>query len=99
STVIYTLSLHDALPISADRNFREIASGSSATSFWYDMTYFAYSMGQNNPDYLNDELYDTGISYSIFGSNSNSVINTLLNVVGLRSEEHTSELQSRENLV
>src|SRR5476649_1583510 len=65
-TVIYTLSLHDALPISFERN--ELR--------WVIMRF----MTDNN-----------SIAHTIMiGSNGNNA--------GIRSEEHTSELQSHSDL-
>src|SRR2546428_4861534 len=65
TTEIYTLSLHDALPISF---VEEVSARREAERGTFDPTYLVYSVGK-------------------------------LMLLKLRSEEHTSELQSRSDLV
>src|SRR2546422_9342347 len=67
TTEIYTLSLHDALPISRSHS-RNLVPCSSASARWWTIA------ARRGP----------------FSSTSS---------VGMRSEEHTSELQSRLHLV
>src|SRR5690606_41385961 len=76
-SAIYTLSLHDALPIFANQR-RGIDIGSQRAK---DLRGFARSLGR----YFTDAVVNDQAAATKFG--------------GLRSEEHTSELQSRENLV
>ena len=66
STEIYTLTLHDALPISPNSNYS------------MELHYFYYPQS----------IVDAGTSY--LGDDFDSVL-----LYGSRSEEHTSELQSR----
>src|SRR5690606_39907809 len=72
STELYTLSLHDALPISVPQELQTLGGG-----------------------YLPEWGPNTGLN------NSTLLLGVLAigAVVWARSEEHTSELQSRENLV
>src|SRR5690606_40720752 len=90
ATHIYPLSLHDALPISALKK-----------DTWMDTSAIAASVaGISMPSFFAGLV----IAY-IFGYLLHSI--TGLNMTGslweydpfTRSEEHTSELQSRENLV
>src|SRR5690606_40179362 len=92
---IYTLSLHDALPIFA---------------FSWNINYID---GQKDPDEIDDGEVIPGLQVGGYATNDVQVVwsapwNAKIAVgamnVGdrypeLRSEEHTSELQSRENLV
>src|SRR5690606_41772286 len=82
---IYTLSLHDALPISFNNssllhshNFFIVAKGFRYVSEWRSCNNFVqiHCSGEHQGDMLSFDA-----------------------VAWLRSEEHTSELQSRENLV
>src|SRR5690606_41906458 len=86
-THIYTLSLHDALPI-------------------FETPLSAYLKLANGPyTYLLESVQggETWGRYSIIGLGSRTVLTVRNDVVTVRdngrSEEHTSELQSRENLV
>src|SRR5690606_41285568 len=78
STVIYTLSLHDALPILAEKGYFVIR---------YD-----------NRDVGKSTAYPPGIPPYTLEDLVHDVIR-VLDAYNIRSEEHTSELQSRENLV
>src|SRR5690606_41307368 len=91
ATSIHTLSLHDALPISGvDLAVQEINEAGGVLG--QDVTVeHRDSSDTQNPQIASQsvsELVDLGVS-AIIGAASSSV----------RSEEHTSELQSRENLV
>src|SRR5690606_39763875 len=77
-TEIYTLSLHDALPISRPGLPLE-------------------PIGP--PKWRPAHIHSGPASYWSSSSRRTSQAVTLKNGFGLRSEEHTSELQSRENLV
>src|SRR5690606_41399570 len=78
-TEIYTLSLHDALPI-----FLEYLKGTSGSNIK-----FTYA-----------EAFGGGSGfYEMVSLRAPSKIFKLADKDGRRSEEHTSELQSRENLV
>src|SRR5690606_42121782 len=84
ATHIDTLSLHDPLPI-----------------FGYNLAFFSteypgyYQTGYNDMyvAWLQSEVWTGNISFDEMGNPIS------LNAGFLRSEEHTSELQSRENLV
>src|SRR5690606_42165405 len=79
TTEIYTLSLHDALPIFAHAGIIDLL----------ELPDLLHRLGERRREaaHVGDHhLHAGGVS----GSND---------FVGLRSEEHTSELQSRENLV
>src|SRR5258705_9560385 len=75
TTEIYTLSLHDALPISSRRRHTRCLSDWSSDVCSSDLT-------RLNSSHL-------GISYAVF----------CLEFRRVRSEEHTSELQSLRHLV
>src|SRR5690606_41119791 len=90
TTYFYHLSLHDALPISMTTPFRFLAVSALAACLAAPLAQ-AQQNTQEEPDTLiiSDTLtYDDNRKESVFTGN-----------VVLRSEEHTSELQSRENLV
>src|SRR2546430_12752743 len=75
TTEIYTLSLHDALPIYSHVRINEVLAKNVS----------AVPHGISFPDMI--ELYnDGGQSVDLFD-------------MSIRSEEHTSELQSQSNLV
>ena len=85
TTEIYTLSLHDALPILSDPS---------------------YNTGNVLEDFLSDtENFDNGyamaVAQALSADDDDSVAVKRLKLLGEepRSEEHTSELQSRLHLV
>src|SRR5690606_41896038 len=77
TTEIYTLSLHDALPIYLDED-------------GYIVNADGYFLLNTNGGRI--QISDNVESFSIAKNGD-------VNIVPARSEEHTSELQSRENLV
>src|SRR5690606_41421930 len=81
TTVFYTLSLHDALPISP------FSFPSTTTWAEPDCPWLVCSMFSTSYDHLRVTVGCGQVKYII-----------IVNPRG-RSEEHTSELQSRENLV
>src|SRR5690606_40141035 len=89
---IYTLSLHDALPIYdyvKSYNEEMAAKGKSRATDGVEVE-------------LNGEkhvLKDGAVVIAAITSCTNTSNPAVLMAAGLRSEEHTSELQSRENLV
>src|SRR5690606_39585891 len=91
STALYTLSLHDALPIwvqaldviAANRDRFEVV-GLSAGS---------------NRERLAEQAAEFGVSETALGASESEQLVTSVAADVVRSEEHTSELQSRENLV
>src|SRR5690606_42049336 len=93
TTHIYTLSLHDALPILIGITFM--------VKWWSkgeDLMIFETGNGENIEFVLDDGTHIN------LNANSRLVWNNRweqegIRSVTLRSEEHTSELQSRENLV
>src|SRR5436190_18746440 len=70
TTEIYTLSLHDALPISDGRTEAPLLSGEEMTAGTYELIFFV-------GDYFGERRF----------------------LDRVRSEEHTSELQSHSDLV
>src|SRR5690606_41474575 len=85
TTDIYTLSLHDALPISY--------------AFSYEQLPLQFQAARGNcgtllPRHSNDR-HGGGAESTLCRTLPNSLPTLMAN----RSEEHTSELQSRENLV
>src|SRR5690606_39494391 len=96
-TVLSTLSLHDALPIFLDIGERDIPMLTKAyregfTEFQLvDAKGIAYNAPTNRDDLL---------QYIAKVKNETAIADLTENATKVtRSEEHTSELQSRENLV
>src|SRR5690606_39302704 len=90
---LYTLSLHDALPILYSRSI--LAKARRVTFFDGDIT-------MNERYRIASALPSEALGNTASVAQRNRVLrNTywLLALSMLRSEEHTSELQSRENLV
>src|SRR5207247_10197477 len=81
TTDIYTLSLHDALPISSHTEFFTIASGVPSIKYASTTAISAKNLSSCNSFFLPSNF------------------NTQYVVISERSEEHTSELQSRVDLV
>src|SRR5690606_41943725 len=86
TTKIYTLSLHDALPISG------------IWTTFYDMTLNLSQKNKDYEDFSNQEKMLT-FFYTFFELLTANRSYVLFALNEERSEEHTSELQSRENLV
>src|SRR5690606_40273136 len=89
---LITLSLHDALPISGDRFIAEgwvSALSPPPNPHAFDLRQYYHTLGIRHRLNTNGSqvipLSQVGIS--------------LMRFPAMRSEEHTSELQSRENLV
>src|SRR5690606_39808408 len=93
-SALYTLSLHDALPISPNRGFSSktdiLPSPVTRTSQSIMATCFASS--ESRPPSASSSGNSTVTALSVSPARIPSFFLT-------RSEEHTSELQSRENLV
>lgn len=70
----------------ADRHFRDIITGYNATSVWNSVVALAQTMGTWD---ASQNQYETNIDYTLLGTNSNSVINTVLNVMGLKPRIYT----------
>src|SRR5690606_40828771 len=90
TTDLYTLSLHDALPIS------------NSNHFIYKENVLAAYASYKSP--ISDKLdFQLGLRAEYSDITGNSVTSNQVNKQDyldlFRSEEHTSELQSRENLV
>src|SRR5690606_39337508 len=85
----YTLSLHDALPIFDDTNQGENAWPKRFVLVADELS--ATTLAELPQDRL------AGIVVRDGAANSHAAI--MVRALGIRSEEHTSELQSRENLV
>src|SRR5690606_40728409 len=92
-TALCTLSLHDALPIYTAGE----VSGLAAVA-----TSGAYSDLSGTPSIPSGDQLMTGSATALAdleGAPAMEDFNALLAILRTRSEEHTSELQSRENLV
>src|SRR5690606_41032607 len=92
TTDIYSLSLHDALPISHKFSLKEdieIAGFLVATIAWGNRKSIINN-GHRLIEIMGNSPFDFVMDFSKKNSESLSPF---------RSEEHTSELQSRENLV
>src|SRR5439155_21558220 len=81
-TVIYTLSLHDALPIFSGLHTDCCVRHTTADAFFRG---YETIIAEDAVNSFTELQYRTGLQY--------------LNSVNERSEEHTSELQSRGHLV
>src|SRR5207302_10206396 len=86
---IYTLSLHDALPI---------LRWNAGTSLWINQFITAADVGAGTFKTGTFTFPNTVIHSNLTIFSGTDPGDILPNIVG-RSEEHTSELQSRENLV
>src|SRR5690606_40949515 len=88
TTDLYTLSLHDALPI--------YVSGAKQATLDYYTTYNEYT---ENP--YSETRYEAAPNGRVTeeGAPGYDWSISIFEGYGIRSEEHTSELQSRENLV
>src|SRR5690606_41701903 len=90
-TEFYTLSLHDALPIF----WLNTAVGSN-----FDTFYSNRYLTTLHTKLLHTQLENIPYQHIIILANTDFYGGGgILNSYSLRSEEHTSELQSRENLV
>src|SRR5690606_42013213 len=89
---IYTLSLHDALPIFAAHADALVGDGD------HEPAAVDAAAGDDDPGVVRGERH--GVLDQL-GEQVDDVVDRLAGDgrVRLRSEEHTSELQSRENLV
>src|SRR5690606_41084835 len=91
---IYTLSLHDALPISGFIGFglKQFQAGDPMR-----ICIFSGSSNGISPEY---RIAAAGLG-RLLARNSVELVygGAAVGLMGTRSEEHTSELQSRENLV
>src|SRR5690606_41496615 len=90
TTVIYTLSLHDALPICA-QDVGTIMRNEGV------MTNKGFEVNVNSRNMVNDFRWTTDFNISFNRNRLDDL--ELQKIYNARSEEHTSELQSRENLV
>src|SRR5690606_40746658 len=97
STALYTLSLHDALPLSC--SWRPVCAQPAATNIAADSSTTVaaqWKRGRCGSVIVEafpgtDERRGSSAARDLHGARRHSGI--------VRSEEHTSELQSRENLV
>src|SRR5690606_39700487 len=89
---IYTLSLHDALPICVDTALDRVTFKLDVTLAQHELLacgHFDLFLDQINAgDHFGDGVLDL-----------NTGVHLDKEELAVRSEEHTSELQSRENLV
>src|SRR5690606_39945993 len=93
----YTLSLHDALPISA----RPPRSVNICSRIWFSLI---AQLATDGPDSFRNSVFSAPNGAAPASrERSSDFVTTLCTFVQAfcseRSEEHTSELQSRENLV
>src|SRR5690606_41633621 len=91
-TDIYTLSLHDALPIYEQNSIENLSLYPNPTKGEITLEWNSADAGKT----INIELYDL-LGRSLYSTTAETTGGN--QKVELRSEEHTSELQSRENLV
>src|SRR5690606_40441372 len=92
-TYIDTLSLHDALPISnANGTYNGNANANDGTATMVLFTRAAAT-------FANSPIPAGQVNFKAVVSRYNSTKQLQLRNLNDRSEEHTSELQSRENLV
>src|SRR5690606_42106067 len=87
---IYTLSLHDALPISLLKEFKLYYYTASQDS--------AVILADRNSNGIPQNWFVSGDGALTFSKSGKRLFFGLA-PIPRRSEEHTSELQSRENLV
>lgn len=71
----------------AGQDFHLLLEGQAATDAFNTMWKFAKTLGEPMPH--QNGLYETSIDYDLEGPNSNSVINTVLNVIGLDFRKNT----------
>src|SRR5690606_41645880 len=95
-TDIYTLSLHDALPICPVIK-RTVQTGKDLPE--QGIVIYTVPYGMEHIASLGIHIAASFGIDPVFGNNGRIVLNTFTDSVIVRSEEHTSELQSRENLV
>src|SRR5690606_42054646 len=99
TTPIYPLPLHDALPISDDAYLMQNSDGRIVFALPYEERFTL--IGTTDVAYTGDPAtvaIDEGeITYLL--DLASRFFRTPLHRHDIRSEEHTSELQSRENLV
>src|SRR5690606_40446622 len=95
-TVVYTLSLHDALPICFDVSTRinngfsnSVKANPTLLNLYLERTFLKNDRGVIRLQGFDLMNQNTGISREVSGNE----------IYDVRSEEHTSELQSRENIV
>src|SRR5690606_41862226 len=89
TVTIYTLSLHDALPIS------KFKASEDAKRFNGKVPVLIRTDNSRDLEMIPSDLSD----FTLFGGLYRYVNLVYAPKLSLRSEEHTSELQSRENLV
>src|SRR5690606_41882345 len=90
-TYVYTLSLHDALPILSEKQYQYLA---------WDFLEITILYNDQRSQIFEVPLHKVKIGqefYELINKMNNIKDNELFTLT--RSEEHTSELQSRENLV
>src|SRR5205823_8246151 len=98
TTKIYTLSLHDALPISADTTCLTRTEASAIDKMWQGPESCAGGVGTCPvPDLAARDLNSGSNKRLWYGMTRGTPLNSLGGVN--RSEEHTSELQSLAYLV
>src|SRR5690606_40864349 len=98
NTATYTLSLHDALPILSLKRRRtaieaEMAKAAQSKDAPLDVAGLR--------KWAEEKLRNFGHAIKHGGTmhEMRQVVHSLVDCIEIRSEEHTSELQSRENLV
>src|SRR5690606_42029185 len=97
SLSVYTLSLHDALPI-YDRGVLAHSDGDAVLHALCDAMLGALALGDIGVHFPPSDARWKGADSRVFVRHCRELLGARGWQVG-RSEEHTSELQSRENLV
>src|SRR5690606_42051247 len=92
---LYPLSLHDALPILAESPTTQITEGLAFLAGVY-LAISPWVVGFSNLSTITINNLVIGVAVALLALGFASAFGR---THGLRSEEHTSELQSRENLV
>src|SRR5206468_13094059 len=98
-TETYTLSLHDALPISGEFVFTPALYGEEARPFCDLQEVVAVTVKPYDEDFLQKIEHARNLSPAFIHNCASQIDFTQYDIIGLRSEEHTSELQSRSDLV
>src|SRR5690606_41030903 len=99
ASTIYHLSLHDALPISTTEEHSSLSLNNGEKWDADESTNLHAEKLIAQVNAFNSKQNPDLQAYQSFGADMQNELNGLIKDCKMRSEEHTSELQSRENLV